>query len=149
MGPSNAIVAPGNSIPLLSYFRLGPSLRSVNPDEFGVLSKGGVTWPFLLEWERRAVRPATMIERLAPYLRYFATHRPVDDHGVLPTVLVVFEDELAAARFVLVVSGELSRTGLEPPLLVSDTASVDRLGPLGPAWRRAGEWTLGNALPTA
>ena len=88
---------------------------------------------------RRA--PGDHDRKAGPYLRYFATHRPIDDHGVLPTVLVVFEDELAAARFVLVVSRELSRAGLEPPLLVSDTASVDRLGPPGPAWRRAGEWT--------
>ena len=122
------------------YFRLGLSLRSVNPDAFGVLSKGGVTWPFLLEWERRAVRPATILERLAPHMRYFATHRPIDDHGVFPTVLVVFEDELAAGRFMRVASRELRRTDVKLPLLVSDMDLVSRLGPLGPAWKSTAEW---------
>ena len=73
------------------HFRLGGSLRSVHPDAFGALRRGPATWLFFLEWERRAVRPATMSERLAPYLRYYSTHRPADDHGVLPDVLVVFE----------------------------------------------------------
>lgn len=131
------------------YFRLGDRLRSVNPDAFGVLTRGGVTWPFMLEWERRAVRPATMAERLAPYLRYFSTHRPMDDHGVNPTVLVVFDDELAAVRFLRVARRELDRTGVELPLMVSDMGTVNRLGPLGPAWRRVGEWSTCHSLPAA
>ena len=53
-------------------------------------------WPFFLEWERRAVRPSTMSARLAPYLRYFSSHRPTDDHGVRPAVLIVFDDDIAA-----------------------------------------------------
>ena len=76
------------------YFRIGDSLRAVNPDAFGILRKGAETWPFLLEWERRAVRPVTMAARLAPYLRYYSTHRPIDDHGVRPAVLIVFHDDL-------------------------------------------------------
>ena len=40
-----------------------------------------LVWPFFLEWERRAVRPVTMTERLAPYLRYYSSPRPTDDHG--------------------------------------------------------------------
>ena len=39
------------------YFRRGDRLRSIHPDAFGVLRRGPVTWPFFLEWERRAVRP--------------------------------------------------------------------------------------------
>ena len=34
--------------------------------------------------------------RLAPYLRYFSSHRPTDDHGVRPAVMVVFDGEIAA-----------------------------------------------------
>ena len=66
------------------YFRHQDRMRSVNPDAFGVLRRGDETWPFFLEWERRAVRPSTMSARLAPYLRYFSSHRPTDDHGVRP-----------------------------------------------------------------
>ena len=43
------------------------------------------------------MRPVTMAARIAPYLRYFAANRPLDDHGVVPLVLVVFDDDLAAA----------------------------------------------------
>ena len=78
------------------YFRHGEKLRSIHPDAFGVLRRGPVTWPFFLEWERRAVRPVTMAARLAPYLRYYSSHRPTDDHGAQPAVLVVFDDDLAA-----------------------------------------------------
>ncbi len=81
------------------HFKHGDGMRSVNPDAFGVLRKGETTWPFLLEWERRAVRPSTMSERLAPYLRYFSSHRPTDDHGTRPSVLIVFDDEIVQTHF--------------------------------------------------
>ena len=35
------------------YFRHGDRLRSIRPDAFGVLRRGGSMWPFFLEWERR------------------------------------------------------------------------------------------------
>ena len=63
------------------FFRHVDRMRSVNPDAFGLLRKDGTAWPFFLEWERRAVRPSTMSACLAPYLRYYSSHRPTDDHG--------------------------------------------------------------------
>ena len=84
------------------FFRHGDKLRSVHPDAFGILRREGQTVPFFLEWERRAVRPATMATRLAPYLRYYASRRPIDDQGAEPFVLVVLEDELAAVHFLRV-----------------------------------------------
>ena len=65
------------------YFRHDGKLRSVHPDAFGIVRRGENSWPFFLEWERRAVRPATMASRVAPYLRYYASPRPTDDHGAL------------------------------------------------------------------
>ena len=57
-----------------------------------MLRRGGeTTFPFFLGWERRAVRPATMARRLAPYLRYYSSKWPMDDHGAVPVVLVVFD----------------------------------------------------------
>ena len=47
------------------YFRHQGSPRSIHPDAFGVLRSEGEHWSFFLEWERRAVRPATMRARLA------------------------------------------------------------------------------------
>ena len=117
------------------YFRHGGVLHSVHPDAFGVLRREGQPWAFFLEWERRAVRPSTMAARLAPYLRYYASHRPTDDHGMRPAVLVVFEDEIAADHFLRVARTEITRARVELPLRVSHRARIAREGPLGHAWR--------------
>ena len=117
------------------YFPNDGRLHSVRPDASGVLRRGGETVPFFLEWERRAVRPVTMATRLAPYLRYYSTRRPLDDHGVTPIVLVVFDDELAASHFLRVARQEMERAGVEVPLWVSNKAVLERLGPMGRAWQ--------------
>ena len=117
------------------FFRHDGRLHSVRPDAFGVLRRGGETRPFFLEWERRAVRPVTMAARLAPYLRYYSTRRPLDDHGTTPAVLVVFDDDLAATHFLRVARQEMARAGVEVPLWVSHKAALQRLGPLGRAWQ--------------
>ena len=128
------------------YFRHDGQMRSVHPDAFGVLRRGATVWPFFLEWERRAVRPTTMAERLAPYLRYYASHRPRDDHGVPPVVLVVFEDEVAQAHFLRVAREEMARTGVTVPLSVSHRGLLERVGPLGQAWRTTGSDEPGYAF---
>ena len=129
------------------YFRHQDRMRSVNPDAFGVLRKDGGTWPFFLEWERRAVRPSTMSQRLALYLRYFSSHRPTDDHGVHPSVLVVFDDGIAATHFLRVAREEMQASGVGVPLWVSHREAVDRMGPLGSAWRTPDGWESPRALP--
>ncbi len=116
------------------YFRHDGRLHSVRPDAFGVLRRGEKTLPFFLEWERRAVRPGTMAARLAPYLRYYATRRPLDDHGAIPAVLVVFDDDLAATHFLRVARQEMERAGVEVPLRVSHKAALEGQGPLGRGW---------------
>ena len=120
------------------YFRHDGRLRSIQPDAFGVLSRRGAAWPFFLEWERRAVRPVTMTARLAPYLRYYASHRPTDDHGARPLVLVVFDDDLAATHFLRIAGEEAARAGVDLPLLVSRRELIERQGPLGRAWLTPG-----------
>ncbi len=91
------------------YFRCQERMRSIHPDAFGLLRTGEGNWACFIEWERRAVRPVTMAVRLAPYLRYYATRRPIDDHGVLPSVLVVFEDELTATHFLRLAERAMTR----------------------------------------
>ena len=120
------------------YFRRQGVLRSVHPDAFGVLRRGDATWPFFLEWERRAVRPVTMAARLAPYLCYYSTPRPTDDHGVQPLVMVVFDDPIAVTHFLRVAEREMARAGVSIPLLVSHRELVERAGPLGRAWLTPG-----------
>ena len=129
------------------HFRHDGGMRAVNPDAFGVLTKGDTRWPFFLEWERRAVRPSTMSDRLAPYLRYFSSHRPTDDHGVRPAVLVVFDDDIAATHFLRVAREEMRADGVTVPLWVSHREAIDALGPLGRAWRAPTDWESPQALP--
>ncbi len=127
------------------FFRYDDRLHSVHPDAFGVLRMDGKPWPFFLEWERRAVRPSTMTARLAPYLRYYASQRPTDDHGVRPAVLVVFDDEVAAHHFLGVARGQMKRARVEVPLHVSHRALLGREGPLGAAWRGVrGDTSIGK-----
>ena len=104
----------------------------------------GGTVAFFLEWERRAVRSSTMAARLAPYLRYYASHRPTDDHGVRPAVLIVLLDEITADYFLRVARRELERVQVELPLRVSHEALLDAEGPLGDAWRSPGGRSSGD-----
>ena len=124
------------------YFRLDGRLRSIQPDAFVMLHMAGERVPFFLEWERRAIRPKTMRARLGPYLRYFSTRRPVDDHGALPRLLLVFDDPLAATQFLRVARSEMERTRITVPLFVSDSELVRSRGPLGAAWRTVDGWQL-------
>ena len=128
------------------HFRHEGGTRSVNPDAFGVLRRGPANWHFFLEWERRAVRPSTMATRLAPYLRYYSSHSPIDDHGARPSVLIVFDDDIAATNFLRVARGEMDRSGVSVPLWVSHSAVIDALGPLGRAWRTPGDWEPAHVL---
>ena len=117
------------------YFRYEGSLRSVHPDAFGILQSGSWTAPFFLEYERRAVNPSTMAARLAPYLRYYSSNRPLDDHGARPMVLIVFDDPLAEANFLGVARREMQRSGVKLPLWVSHREAIASVGPLGGSWR--------------
>ena len=128
------------------YFRYGDKLRSIHPDAFGILRKSDDTWPFFLEWERRAVRPVTMAARLAPYVRYYSSHRPTDDHGVRPIVLVVFDDDLAQTHFLRLAGEEMERARVQVPLRVSHKAALEESGPLGRAWRTPDSWEPTYAL---
>ena len=131
------------------HFRHRDRLRSVHPDAFGILRRGSTTWPFFLEWERRAVRPSTMAARLAPYLRYYSSHRPADDHGAQPAVLVVFSDDIAPTNFLRVAREQTAQARVAMPLLVSHEGLLEREGPLGRAWRTPDGWEAVRPLPNS
>ena len=120
------------------YFRHYGGPRSLHPDAFGMLRRGDLLRPFFLEYERRAVRPATMAQRLAPYLRYYSSRRPADDHGARPLVLVVFDDPVAPTHFLEVARREMLRVRAPLPLLASHRELVEQEGPLGRAWLKPG-----------
>ena len=117
------------------YFLHGGKTRSIHPDGFGLVRTGSRTVAFFLEYERRAVNPSTMAARLAPYLRYYSSNRPLEDHGERPSVLIVFDDPLAEANFLGVALREMERAKVGVPLWVSHREMLERVGPLGKAWR--------------
>ncbi len=70
-----------------------------------------------------------MEARLTPYLRYFSSRRPTDNHGVEPTLLVVFENELAADQFLRVAEQGMVRARVSIPLRVPERARIECFGP--------------------
>ncbi len=128
------------------YFRYQGRLHSIQPDAFGLLRGPESYLPFFLEWERRAIRPKTMTARLAPYLRYFEGHRPLDDHGAVPRLLLVFEQDLLASRFKAVARAEMDRAGVQIPLFVSDRQRIESAGPLGSIWLGTSGWQRRHAF---
>ena len=78
---------------------------------------------------------STMAARLAPYLRYFSSKRPLDDHGAQPLVLILSDDPLVEARFHAVARSEMARVRVKVPLWVSHSEALEWAGPLGPVWR--------------
>ena len=120
------------------YFRFQGAVRSIHPDAYFEMRTSYGRQAFFLEYERRADRPSTMRDRLAPYLRYYSTRRPLEDHGLIPSVLVVFEDELSADHFLAFAERERSRGNIDLPLLVSCRSELECYGPLGSAWRSPG-----------
>ena len=128
------------------YFRFEGAVCSIHPDAYFELMTSVGRQAFFLEYERRADRPSTMRDRLAPYLRYYSTRRPLEDHGLIPSVLVVFEDELSADHFLAFARAELSRRRVDVPLFVSSQDQVDGKGPLSQSWRTVRSQELSRPL---
>ncbi len=103
----------------------------IHPDaSFQLGYKREWTW-YLLEYERRAVTPRRLPERLASYARYFRSGRARLDHeGRPPVVLFVFETEHAEEVFLRIAA---RMPGV--PLASSTARLIAGDGPLGPAWR--------------
>ena len=114
--------------------------RSVHPDAFGLLRRGPVSWAFLLEWERRAVRPATMAQRLAPTYATTPPPGPPTTTASVPLVLVVFDDDIAATHFLRPgPEREMqARQEWQVPLWVSHREAVEADGAAGTGLAHAG-----------
>ena len=104
---------------------------AIHPDASFQLAYRDEWTRYLLEYERRAVTPKRLPERLASYARYFGSGRARLDHeGRSPVVLFVFETEHAEEMFLRAAS-RLSGV----PLASATMESIGFDGPLGPAWR--------------
>ena len=117
------------------YFRDGSTGRSVLPDAFSLLGRADRKCALFLEYERRSVHASTMPDKLGPYLAYYSTSGPEDDHDVIPLILFVFETEAKARRFLDVARRKVRETGTHLPLWVCSDDLLYPGGPLRPVWR--------------
>ena len=117
-------------------FQVDGMYMSINPDAYAQIEHGGRVHHFFLEWERRAAHPALLRERIAPYLRYFGSRRPLDDDGAYPVLMVVLRDEIVESHFLRLACDELGKTSTAPlRVLASNAQAVEAQGALGHVWR--------------
>ena len=103
----------------------------LHPDASFQLSYQGDWHWCLLEYERRAVTPKRVPDRLRGYRRYFQSEHPRRDHGgAEPLVLFLFETVEAEATF-LHTAARLSHA----PFVSSNLPTLTEDGVLGPSWR--------------
>ena len=76
--------------------------RGLLPDASFIARIDGMVLPFVVEFERRAAKPALIVERLAPYKNYYDSMFNYEDLGVMLVALVVFESKVMAAGLCLV-----------------------------------------------
>ena len=117
-------------------------MRAILPDGAFVAKTKDSVIPFAFEFERRAVSPALMTERLRPYKRYYDAMYRFEDHGTTLVTLVVFEAVGHASAFgSLCVSGrnvaQTSR-GRNMPLFVSSIEAIREKGVWGEVWFAVG-----------
>ena len=113
----------------IGYRRRGTNYM-IHPDASFTLEHRGRWRPFLLEFERRATTPKRIPQRLASYLRYFASGWAERDHGGhLPHVLFVFETAQREAAFLDVADGT---DGLD--VITANAEALAKHGVLGAAW---------------
>ncbi len=108
----------------------------IHPDATFWLSHRGDWRPYFLEFERRAVTPRRVRERLKNYPRYFASGWAALDHaGQLPLVLFVFETHEAEESFLRAAGAH------RLPICTSNLEMIHDLGVLREVWR----WPPPNA----
>ena len=118
-------------------YRTATGYGALNPDAYGRLEAADGVRHFFLELERRAEGRERFLEKLRPYLRYYASGQPLETFGAWPSVLFAFRDEIAETGFLRWSEGEAERYGVGEVLLVLTTTEglVAERGPLAPIWR--------------
>ena len=81
------------------WARIGRGMKAILPDGAFVAKTKDSVIPYALEFERRAVSPALMDQRLGPYKRYYDAMYTFEDLGTTLVTLVVFESVAHASSF--------------------------------------------------
>ena len=117
-------------------YQVAGRYEPISPDAYGIYRAGDATHHFFLEWERRAAHPALLEGKLAPYLRYYASRRVLEDHSAYPTLLVVLRDETIESHFLGIAAKEVAGAGRTTlRVLASNAEFIGSLGPLHAVWK--------------
>ena len=118
------------------YPAYGGAYGSVNPDAYGLIETGRGVLHLFLEMERRAGSRSHFIDKLRPYLSYYASGQPLRTFGAWPSVLFVLRDEVAGAGLLRVSAAEadLYEVAEVLPILTTTEGLVEEHGPLAAIW---------------
>ena len=124
------------------WARIGRRMRAILPDGAFVAKTKDSVIPYALEFERRAVSPSLMNDRLQPYKRYYDAMYRFEDHGTTLVTLVIFESVVHASSFAsYCVSGRnVARTSRDRqmPLYVSSIEGIRQKGLWEDVWFAVG-----------
>ena len=124
------------------WARIGRRMRAILPDGAFVAKTRDSVIPFALEFERRAVTPKLMNQRLRPYKQYYDAVYRFEDHGAILVTLIVFESVVHASDFAShCSSGRVdARTsrGRNMPLYVSSIEAIREKGLWEEIWFAVG-----------
>ena len=120
------------------YPAYGGAYGSVNPDAYGRIETGRGVLHLFLEVERRAGWRGRFLDKLRPYLRYYASGQPLHTFGAWPSVLFVLRDEIAETGLLRMSEGETERYEVDDVLSILTTTEglVEEHGPLASIWTR-------------
>ena len=119
-----------------TYPAYGGAYGSVNPDAYGRVETGRGVLHLFLEVERRAGWRGRFLDKLRPYLRYYASGQPLHTFGAWPSVLFVLRDEIAGTGLLRMSEGEAERYEVDDVLSILTTTEglVAEHGPLASIW---------------
>ena len=123
----------------------GGKLFGVRPDASAALLIGDERYlPFMVEYERRADRPALFEDKLGKYLQYYSAALKMEDWHRDVLTLFVFEDRVAASRFANYCEGAIGGGAGDVPLYISSADEIKEKGWLGSIWIKGGRGDLGH-----
>ena len=124
------------------WAKIGRRMRAILPDGAFVAKTKDSVIPFALEFERRAITPKQMNQRLRPYRQYYDAVYRFEDHGAILVTLMVFESVVHASDFASHCgSGRVvARTsrGRNMPLYVSSIEAIREKGLWEEIWFAVG-----------
>jgi len=116
--------------------------RRCKPDGYGLYRREGVSYGFVLEYDRSTESAGKYAAKFGAYYRYRDSGQAARDYDGLPTILFVTTSASAEDRIARQAYRTWYSRGTAPlPVLLTTTERISRLaqGVLGPIWRTPSE----------